>query len=265
VARMDLTEAIESVRPSVVQIALFSPTANPNRVVAGTGFWVSSTGLVMTAWHVVNDARQAIANSPEYKLALGQATPNISSPQLNMRGNFNILDCDVVQEDQRHDIALLQAKPNPFDSEQRPFVKTPKPETDIYPLLGVAALATSAVEDGERIAVSGYPLSETVLITTSGSVASAFGTDIKQANMPGGPAGFTMPDIADIYLADVAVNPGNSGGPFYRVSDGQVIGVCVSFRVGQGAVGTNNFLYNSGLSVIVPIKYGGELMAKSAI
>jgi S1-C subfamily serine protease len=160
---------------------------------------------------------------------------------------------------------LLQAKPNPFDSEQRPFVKTPKPETDIYPLLGVAALATSAVEDGERIAVSGYPLSETVLITTSGGVASAFGTDIKQANMPGGPAGFTMPDIADIYLADVAVNPGNSGGPFYRVSDGQVIGVCVSFRVGQGAVGTNNFLYNSGLSVIVPIKYGGELMAKSAI
>jgi S1-C subfamily serine protease len=262
---MNLTEAIEEIRPVVVQIAIVAPAARPfEKIVLGTGFWVSRAGLVMTAGHVVNAARTQIASSPEYQLMLGQATPNVSTPQLTMRGNFNLLACEVVQEDQRHDIALIQAKPSPFENEQRPLVKTASPDTDIYPLLGVASLSTSTVKDGEQIAVSGYPLSETVLITTSGGVASAFGTDIQEAAIPGAPPGFTMPDIADTYLADVAVNPGNSGGPVYRVSDGKVIGVCVSFRVGFGSAGTNPFYYNSGLSVIVPIKYGRELLTNAA-
>ncbi len=40
-----------------------------------------------------------------------------------------------------------------------------------------------------------------------------------------------------------AVNPGNSGGPAYRQSDGEVIGVCVAFRIGQGSGGTDPFFY----------------------
>jgi S1-C subfamily serine protease len=73
-----------------------------------------------------------------------------------------------------------------------------------------------------------------------------------------------MPNIADGDLADVIVNPGNSGGPVYRVSDGEIIGVCVAFRVGRGSIADNVFFYNSGLSVVIPIKYAQAIIQRQS-
>jgi S1-C subfamily serine protease len=133
-------------------------------------------------------------------------------------------------------------------------------------LFGLASLSDQAVRDGEGIAVSGYPLAEPALVTTSGAIASAFGSDIQEIQAAGGPAGFLVPDSADSYLADVAVNPGNSGGPVYRIADGSVLGVCVAFRIAAGTLENHPspFFYNSGLSVVVPIKYGQSLIARHA-
>lgn len=108
-----------------------------------------------------------------------------------------------------------------------------------------------------------------MLITTSGAIASAWALDIQEVTPPGAPAGFKFPDIKDSYLADVSINPGNSGGPVYRVDDGSVIGVCVAFQkvplmTDAGPVIANESVlaYNSGLSVVVPIRYGEELLAR---
>jgi S1-C subfamily serine protease len=138
--------------------------------------------------------------------------------------------------------------------------------------LGVAKLSSDRPRDGSSIAVSGYPFGQPVLITTNGTIASAWSVDIKNAIPPGAPAGFTMPDIRDSYLADISVNPGNSGGPVYRAKDGSIIGVCVAFRPApvvteSGPVTTSSgekLNYNSGLSIIVPIRYGEELLARHA-
>jgi S1-C subfamily serine protease len=244
-------------RPAVVQIAVSSPTAT-RRSVIGTGFWVHGSGLAMTAQHVAEGAREVMENSSGSHLVLGQAMPNITGP-ITIRGSFNLLPAEILEEDERHDIALLRAQNNPFANPQV-FLKTP--ETEILMPQRIADLSSSRVRDGQSIAVSGYPLAEPALVTTSGAIASAYGTDIQEAQIPGAPQGITLPNIADSYLADVAVNPGNSGGPVYRISDGQVIGICVAFRVGSGVVDGNAFSYNSGLSVIVPIQYGRDLLGK---
>ena len=216
----------------------------------------------MTARQVIEDAQRLMTSLPGSSLMIGQAIPSITDPEFTIRGSFNYLRSKVAEEDPRHDIALIQAMQNPFGTEQRPFIKAPAPDTDVYPLLGLATLSTSEVRDGEQIGVSGYPLAEPALVTTSGGIASALGVNIQQAQALGVPPGYTIPNTANTYLADVTVNPGNSGGPVYRISDGGVIGVCVTFRIGRGSNGTDIFINNSGLSVVVPIKYGRELIAR---
>jgi S1-C subfamily serine protease len=261
---MDLADAIECIRPSIVQIAVLPGAAahGTQLNVLGTGFWVSENGLVMTARQVTEDAQRVMASLPGSRLMVGQGIPRITDPEFTIRGSFNYLGSKVIEEDPRHDIALIQVVQNPFATEQRPFIKALAPDADVYPLLGLATLSTSEVRDGEQIGVSGYPLAEPALVTTSGVIASALEVNIQQAQTLGAPAGYTMPNIADSYLADVTVNPGNSGGPVYRISDGGVIGVCVAFRIGHDSNGPGMFFYNSGLSAVVPIKYGRELIAR---
>jgi S1-C subfamily serine protease len=262
---MELPDAIDQVRPSIVQIRVdpLHPSPSQEGRVIGTGFWVHPDGLILTARHVTRDAQKVMAAVPDGQLRLGMAIPNLTGP-LTIRSSFEITDAELVEEDSRHDVALLRAPNNPFTSGRQSGVHRLGDGVGINALWGLASLSNVAVRDGEPIAVSGYPMAEPALVTTSGGIASAFGTDIQEIQLAQGPPGFTVPDTADSYLANVAVNPGNSGGPVYRVTDGSVIGVCVAFRVASGQLESqpSPFFYNSGLSIVVPIKYGQALIAR---
>jgi S1-C subfamily serine protease len=125
-----------------------------------------------------------------------------------------------------------------------------------------ASICRREPRDGEAIAVSGYPLEHPALITTSGIVASAFSIDVAEREDPACPR-MTIPDVADAYVADVAANPGNSGGPVYLEESGEVISVCVSFRIATAeAEGVDPFSYNSGLTTVVPFRYAAEVLAR---
>ena len=83
---------------------------------------------------------------------------------------------------------------------------------------------------------------------------------------PSAPEGFTIPDVKDSYLIDVAVNPGNSGGPVYSIYECAVIGVCVAFRIAEAVPeGRSPFAYNAGLAVGVPIRYNVELLQRHVV
>jgi S1-C subfamily serine protease len=181
-----------------------------------------------------------------------------------MRGNFELLDCTVVEEDSRHDLSLLKLSPNPFATGKASGIsRTPDGGMGINGLFGLAPLTMERPRDGAAVAVSGYPMSAPTLITTSGAIASAWSTDSAEMVPPGAPAGFTVPDIADSYIADVAVNPGNSGGPTYLVASGAVIGMCVAFGIAEAvSTGGTPLRYNSGLSFVVPIRYGVALLGR---
>ncbi len=190
--------------------------------------------------------------------------PNIDSPVISMRSSFELIGCEVVEEDARHDLALLQLRPNPFTTGKASGIaRTVEGGMTINGMYGLAPLTIERPRDGAAVAVSGYPLSVPTLITTSGVIASAWGTDQADVVPPGAPEGFTVPDVADSYIADVAVNPGNSGGPAYLAATGGVIGMCVAFRIADAVDAAGVALrYHSGLSFVVPIRYGIALLGR---
>ncbi len=261
---MNLPDAIDVIRPSIVQINF---TAIGLDHTLGTGFLVSESGYVITAQHVIDAARQleTQTQADTKNQQVGFAIPNTE----NMRANFTRVGYDIVAEDIRHDLALLKLHRNPFQGEiSSRFAINGK---DLTIPFGTAALNTHRPREGAAIAISGYPLEAPVLVTNAGVVASAWETTIQQIPIPGAPVAFTQTDIADSYLADAQCNPGNSGGPVYLIETGSVIGVCVRLGLREVIDQDHNpvvlpdgrqLLHDTGISIIVPAQYVVALLGQ---
>lgn len=269
---MDVSKAIERIRPSIVQIILLATDVSEElrykvgpffRLPLGTGFLVNVDAYVITAHHVIEGGRQIAQQIParQKRILIGLAQPNTE----NMRGNFSVVDCEITDTDARHDLALLKLKRNPFRGEVRSGIVIGDKEVPL--LFGTAALNPNRPRDGEAVSISGYPLGEPVLVTNTGWMATSWAFEIKEIPIPGAPEWFRMPDVADAYLADVEVNPGNSGAPVYLVENATVIGVCVGSKLApirdqQGNIGEPKLFYSSGLTVVVPARYVIDLLKK---
>jgi S1-C subfamily serine protease len=120
---MNLPEAIEMVRASVVQLSISVPSNGQDEFgsvtrVLGTGFIVSEVAHVLTAKHVVDSARQMVEQLGGGDLHVGVAHEKVdSSPGASMRGNFSLVAFTVVGEDAANDLALLQLHLNPIRGE----------------------------------------------------------------------------------------------------------------------------------------------------
>jgi len=223
-----LSDAIKAISPSVVQITYVMdqfPDETRRALntpffagAAGTGFIVNDEGYVITALPVLSTfdnfpgfkAQGRIYPSGRNRLLIGLAMPNLESSHLTIRVSFTEVSFTVTDRDTIHDLALLRP-------DLPLFVVRPKNH--------VAVLSIGRPEDGEQVAVSGYPLAKTVLVSTSGAVASSWAYEYFQRPVPGSP-GFWLPDTRDIFLVDLHVNHGNSGGPVYSVETSAVIGMC---------------------------------------
>lgn len=258
-----LAFVIDRVRPCVVQIVVMGSGGGlSEKAVIGTGAIVHSGGYVVTAKHVTEGAKHVIDERRGGSIHVGLAIPNMDGP-VSMRASFELVECDVVEEDPRHDLALLRMRNNPFASGRQPGVsRTTDGGVSINAMWGLAPLNVGRPRDGDGVVVSGYPLAYPTLITTAGIIASAWDSNSMDVVPEGAPPGFTIPDFQDSYLADVAVNPGNSGGPVYLQDDGSVIGICVAFRVAETNGGGVPLRYNSGLSIVVPIRYAVDMLTR---
>lgn len=273
---MNRAEAVDHIRPAAVQISFHATGLSDEAreqvgrpfVAAplGTGFFVNADGYVVTARHVLEAGRQAAERiqADQKDTVVGLAQPNTE----NMRGNFSIVPFDVVDEDARHDLALLRLKANPFAGEVRSGIVVGDKEVPV--LFGTATLNDGRPSDGEAVGISGYPLGQPVLVTNAGWMATSWSFDIQEVAVPEAPEWFRRPDIADTFLADVEVNPGNSGGPVYLAEDASVIGVCRGsllspVRDQQGNVDSRRLHYSSGLTIVVPARYVIELLRKHGL
>jgi S1-C subfamily serine protease len=247
-----LPDVIDALRPVVVQISV-SSGGTLRRV--GTGAWIHSSGLVVTALHVIRQAQRAgdvDGGEPTVQVGVAQRLDE------QERGNFVHLSADVVAVDERRDLALLRVTPNPL-----PAGGLAVPGGVVPVPTAIASLDSRRVRDGEGIAVSGYPVVEPVLVTTTGTVASSWAFDLSQLPASAGPL---LAELDDLYLIDATINPGDSGAPVYRTSDGTLVGICLSFRVARADVDAleEPLTYPSGLGVVVPAKYVAELIDQSS-
>lgn len=291
---MTLPQAIESIRPSVVQIQvlvkfpsgttdLYSRPAEDSRAfLSGSGVLVTEKGYVVTARHVVHDIRSRQLPEPigfkgTRQLLVGLAYPNLENfkskgSSLSMRAGFALIEAEIVEEDEEHDLALLRLKTNPF-TDHASLVRFAGEEIKYLRKAGtISSIARPA--DGDAIVISGYPsLSENILVSTSGNIASAWSFEqvaVRSGNAPS----VTVPETVDEYLGDIHVNPGNSGGPVYSVRDAKLIGICVAYRGApvlyqgsheQAAIEGKYLVENSGVSAIVPAKYVSDLLKRNGL
>jgi len=212
----------------------------------GTAFAVSEDGLLVTALHVITAIEEQIAARGGRSMA-AFAGPDYESGTISVHANFSLTAFDVVTRDPLNDLALLRLS--------RPLDEL-KVRNEIYgetleAVPTVVTLESDAPLDGEMVAISGYPLREPSLVTTAGYIASNWTLDAGQVR----------------YLADVTANPGNSGGPVYRLKDTKVVGVCVAGRLTniQNTYGElTDLMQAADLTLVVPASAVSQLISQNA-
>ena len=254
-----LSEAINKIRLGVVQICIIAHATNKEEMdilngpfishILGSGFFITKKAHIITARHVILDGQKSLAQIPVSKknMYIGIGLPNSE----RFIGNTVLEDFTLIDEDPDYDLALLQMTKNPFNQEISSGV-TIKGTSIPVPASQLKLNPKRPIE-GQRIGISGYPLQERVLITSSGHIASVWKTPY--------------------YLADIEVNPGNSGGPVYLVEDASVLGVCVSLKPspirrkdGKHLVINGEEAYaSSGLTNVIPSKYVIDLIERNGI
>ena len=252
-----LESIIESVRPPIVQIVVNFEYRTQERTdplpgsSSGTGFIVDGAGHIATAGHVVSLEmlrlllKQQFASTNQHliegiirikRIQVIFPVPSVESDSNGNKiyGNNDASNATVLAEDDAIDVAVLACDRNPLTLSSG-FIFNGKP---LRPLAQVPKLQTTPPHDGDMISVSGFPLNIPVLVTNTGWIASAFFMDERGRSL---------------YLGDISVNHGNSGGPAYNDADGSIIGCVTEYRPAPEG--------NSRLTVIVPIQRILDLLA----
>jgi S1-C subfamily serine protease len=239
---------------------------------AGTGFFISAEGYLLTAGHVIRESNKAVMDASHvqahYQIGM------LIGPRPDFIANFRFVEATVVDVDDVHDLALLKLSKNPFKGE----VVVPKQfgGVEVPFTVTAARLDVRRPAEGETLLVSGYPLQIPTFVSQRGMVASESFTYVDYATLAPEavhPPGLPGEPIFSILL-DAVINPGNSGGPVYDSTTGDVVGVCEAYAwsplltnkgrfvpVQQGEILTQN----SGLAVVTPIEYAITLLRKNNI
>jgi S1-C subfamily serine protease len=228
---------------------------------------------VLTAGHVIRGAEASAKASGATKVGfkVGLLLDLSSTPNLSFRGAFDWGDASVIDIDDLHDLALLKLANNPFTGQMRSGINVGG--KDLPLTMGLARLDAALPPEGDDILISGYPLEIPTFVTQKGMVASE-SFSLKQTQVPGAPSGFLTTEVEDSILLDAVVNPGNSGGPVYSSQGGDVIGICEAYEnsplfTSKGKtvqIAPEEFLnQNAGLAIVIPIKYGIELLKKNSV
>ncbi len=141
-------------RPSVVQIRVGDPMDRAGRVI-GTGFLVHRDGYALTARHVTDHALSIQKQSPKTRLLAGLAIPNFESLQLTIRASFELVEITVVEQDERHDLALLRLTPNPFATGKPSGISVTEKGIAVNALYGLAQTEAARPRDGDATRCQG--------------------------------------------------------------------------------------------------------------
>jgi serine protease Do len=186
----------EPLQRAVVQLLAVGPgEREQNRECSATAFLIDEQGYLITAAHVVEDARRCLEKAPGAKI--------LAKLTIIDARTAPAVPCDVIGIDSVSDLALLKA--------ERPLV------VGAHDKQPYAKLDGRAVAVGMDVSVSGYPAFSWQPVTQSGHIIWRGRTQLEEIDHP-------LPDSSDALMVDIHLRPGNSGSPVYRPGGG-VIGV----------------------------------------
>lgn len=152
---------------------------------AGTGFIISSDGIIITNRHVVPTG----SSSVDVTMADGTLFKNVKV--IGRTSSSNSLDAAFLQ------ITDLKGKK----------------------LTPVTLGDSSKVQVGDKVIAIGNALGQFQNTVTSG-IISGYGRDLTAGDNSGG----SSENLTDLFQTDAAINEGNSGGPLVNIN-GEVIGI----------------------------------------
>jgi len=180
---------------SVVRLIAIGPAGGEqNRECSATGFLIDEQGYLITAAHVVEDARQCLAKAPGAKILARLAS--------NDSRTAPAVPCDVIGIDATNDLALLKTV--------RPLAAKAGDDPPY------ARLDARAVVVGTNVKVTGYPAFSWQPVTQSGHVTWVGQTHLED------PDADSLP--SDALMMEIRLRGGNSGSPVY-LQGGEIIGV----------------------------------------
>ncbi|MEI7682960.1 MAG: trypsin-like peptidase domain-containing protein [Candidatus Saccharibacteria bacterium] len=188
-----ISQIAKDVGPSVVSVnvtgassrtSIFGQSSGTQKS-AGTGFIVSSDGVIVTNRHVVP------AGTTSVGIVLSDGTHLDDVAVLGRTGSSDPLD-----------VAFLKVK----DAKGKTF----KP---------VKLGDSGKMQVGDKVVAIGNALGQFQNTVTSG-IISGYGRDVEAGDV----AGSTTEQLQDLFQTDAAINEGNSGGPLVNIN-GEVIGM----------------------------------------
>jgi S1-C subfamily serine protease len=223
-----LANTIDRIKPSVVGVGTFHPTAQPRNRLLGTGFAVGDGRHIVTNDHVVPTA---LDRERREELAVF------------IHGASTMRRAERVATAPRHDLALLRIEGDP---------------------LPVVSLGDSdRVREGHAVAVTGFPIGAVIGLfpaTHIGIIASISPVVIpaNRASELDSASIRRMRDAFPIFQLDLTAYPGNSGSPLYNPRTGRVVGVLNMVFVHAGRERALD--RPSGISYAIPVKHVRDLL-----
>ncbi len=228
-AAADLPALITQLKPSVVAIALYNPTAAPRLKLLGSGFVVGSGNVVVTNFHVISTPAD-IAKNEAYVVLSGHG----QQPRVHQ--------IKQTRTDARHDLALLEI------DERLPAVKLADAEY---------------IAEGTELAFTGYPITGVLGLypATHRALLSAVTPIVIPADHSQTLSAASVRQMRDpflIYQLDGTAYPGNSGSMLYRQDNGAVVGIInmVLIKKSKEAVLSDP----RGISYAIPVKHLHQLL-----
>ncbi len=228
-AAVDLPALITQLKPSVVAIALYNPTAAPRLKLLGSGFVVGPGNVVVTNYHVISTPAD-IAKNETYVVLSGHG----QQPRVHQ--------IKQTRTDARHDLALLEI------DERLPAVKLADAEY---------------IAEGTELAFTGYPITGVLGLypATHRALLSAVTPIVIPADHSQTLSAASVRQMRDpflIYQLDGTAYPGNSGSMLYRQDNGAVVGIInmVLIKKSKEAVLSDP----SGISYAIPVKHLHQLL-----
>jgi len=167
------------------------PKPSPKNGNAGSGFFISKAGHVITNQHVVNKCKRVTVGDNARKQVAA----------------------DILETDRSNDLALLKISSTKMASAETKSLMR-KLGIKIVPLASEGLMRSEDVELGEDLLVAGYPYGEifssTIKVTT-GIVSAMRG----------------LGDDSSQFQMSAPVQPGSSGGPIYD-GNGNIVGVVIA-------------------------------------